>query len=165
MELKNYMNKLVQSVNKINKKGKLVFLFVFFCYNLLYKERKNMNNEDEIIEILDDFEDITTTSISNVNNTVSMEKVATNDVSFEPDKINLGVSVSEELNQKVQIPNEVKNLEEVKYEPIKPEKDNIKIESNDMTEEDSKSGLGFVIVLFILLVLFIMALPYISQLF
>ena len=76
---------------------------------------------------------------------------------------NLGVSASEEIKPKQEIYNEVKKLEEVKYNPIEPEKKEIKIDETE--EENSKSGLGFIIVLFILLAAFIIALPYISKLF
>ena len=132
-----------------------------------------MNNEDEVIEILDDFENDTIT-IPPINKNIGIQ----NSIPVEP-KVNssipensteqtfngnLGVSVAEEIKPKVETYNEVKKLEEVNYEPIKPEKQEIKIE-DESKDENSKSGLGFVIVLFILLAAFIIALPYISKLF
>ncbi len=56
------------------------------------------------------------------------------------------------------------NSSEVKYEPILNNKEEIKIEEVSENEK-SKSGLGFVIVLFIIIGIFIIALPYIAKLF
>lgn len=132
-----------------------------------------MNNEDEVIEILDDFENNTIT-IPPINKNVGVQNVVQTSQK-EPSSIpetpvqaqvnsNFGVSASEEIKPKTEIYNEVKQLEEVQYEPIKPEKQEIKIE-DEQKDENSKSGLGLVIVLFILLAAFIIALPYISKLF
>ena len=52
----------------------------------------------------------------------------------------------------------------VEYSPIEPETEDVKIEASE-SEEETKSGLGFIIVLFVLLAAFIIALPYISKLF
>lgn len=130
-----------------------------------------MNKEDEVIEILDDFEDNTITIPpinKNVGENVTPEQPAVveniPDTSAEPTFNNLGVSTSEELKPKLEVYDEVKNLEEVKYDPIEPEKQEIKIET-ETKEENTKSGLGFVIVLFILLAIFVILLPYISKLF
>lgn len=126
-----------------------------------------MNNEDEIIEILDDFENdtITIPPVNKSANTVEPD-VANNlsETPVQPTFNNLGVNASEEIKPKPEIYNEVKNLEEVKYNPIEPENGEIKIET-ETKEENTKSGLGFIIVLFILLIAFIIALPYISKLF
>ena len=133
---------------------------------------------DEVIEILDDFEDNTIriepiknvsigikqepVALNNANTTINVEPLSTNNAKPTPAVSNLGVSTPEEIKPKLYTP--VKNLEEVKYEPIKPEKEETKIETID-SEEESKSGIGFIVVLFILLAAFIIALPYISKLF
>lgn len=122
-----------------------------------------MNNEEEVIEILDDFEDNTIT-IPPINTDVVGNVTPTNENPSEPIFNNLGVSASEEIKPKLDVYDEVKNLEEVKYDPIEPEKQEIKIEA-ETKEENTKSGLGFVIVLFILLATFVFLLPYISKLF
>ena len=122
-----------------------------------------MNNEEEVIEILDDFEDNTIT-IPPINKHVVSEKPVSSDNTMESTFNNLGVSFSEEIKPKIDVYDEVKKLEEVKYDPIEPEKQEIKIET-ETKEENAKSGLGFVIVLFILLAIFVILLPYISKLF
>lgn len=132
-----------------------------------------MNNEDEVIEILDDFENDTIT-IPPINKNVGIENItpvepkvvsSSSQTSAQPTfNNNLGVSAPEEIKPKTEIYNEVKNLDQVNYDPIKPEKEEIKIDT-EAKEENTKSGLGFVIVLFILLAAFIIALPYISKLF
>ena len=135
-------------------------------------------NDEEVIEILDDFEDktIRIEPIKNVsigikepvvsvnNQTINTEPLGTNNVTPSLAGSNLRVSNSEQSTPKQEMYTPVKNLEEVKYEPIKPEKEEINIDTRD-GEEESKSGLGFVIVVFILLAAFIIALPYISKLF
>lgn len=138
-------------------------------------------NDEEVIEILDDFEDKTIriepiknlsvgikeepiVSVNNINTTINQEPLNLNNVTQSSLGSNVGLSTSEQITPKQEIYTQVKNLEEVKYEPIKPEKEEVKIDTKD-NEEESKSGLGFVIVLFILLAAFIIALPYISKLF
>lgn len=132
-----------------------------------------MNNEDEIIEILDDFENNTIT-IPPINKNIGVERgnmdqpvvsnIESQTSAQQTFNSNFGVGTTEEIKPKSEIYNEVKNLDEVNYEPIEPEKQDIKIET-ETKDENSKSGLGFVIVLFILLAAFIIALPYISKLF
>ena len=137
-------------------------------------------NDEEVIEILDDFEDKTiriepiknvsigikepAASVNNQNTTINTEPLSSNNVTQSPTGSNLGVNTSEQITPKPEIYTPIKNLEEVKYEPIKPEKEEINIDTRD-NEEESKSGLWFVIVLFVLLAAFIIALPYISKLF
>jgi len=129
-----------------------------------------MNREDEVIEILDDFEDTITIPPINKNVVVPnippvAPKVETQTPSVNSQtNSNLGVSDVEEIKVEPAVYNEVKNLDNVNYAPIEPEKEEIKVDT-DVGEEDTKSGLGFVIVLFILLAAFIIALPYISNLF
>lgn len=78
--------------------------------------------------------------------------------------------ISEDENSLNQTPttnynaNNINNFESVKYDPISNEKEEIKIEETSESEK-SKSGLGFVIVLFIIIGAFIVALPYIAKLF
>lgn len=130
-----------------------------------------MNKEDEVIEILDDFEDTITIPPINKNTGVQFN-LSENEVSSQPAPIpqevkisnNFGVNHVEEQKVEPQIYAEVKNLEDVNYSPIEPEKEEMNIEMN-ISEENTKSGLGFVIVLFILLIAFVIALPYISKLF
>lgn len=115
-----------------------------------------MNNEEEVIEILDEFEEqsINTTPITQEDiNNLENESTPFNNLGEVPLE-------SEQNDSSV----EIKNLDQVKYDPIEPEKQEIKIEE-ETTEENTKSGLGFVIVLFILLALFVFLLPYISKLF
>jgi len=124
-------------------------------------------NDEEVIEILDDFEDntIRIEPIKNVNIGIKPETVAPSDNVAQPlNNPSLGVSKPEELEPKSETFTPVKNLDTVKYEPIKPETQEFKVETPE-NEEESRSGLGFVIVLFILLAAFIIALPYISKLF
>lgn len=138
-----------------------------------------MDKNDDVIEILDDVE--IDTPINNSNNSFndhvqvdlnSTQTIATpinahssvdDSVGSQPDN-NFGVSASNDLHTRTQINQEVKKLEEVKYDPIEPEKEEIRIEA-ETQDDNSKSGLGFVIVLFVLLAAFIIALPYISKLF
>lgn len=58
----------------------------------------------------------------------------------------------------------INDSESVKYDPISNSKEEIKIEETSESEK-SKSGLGFVIALFIIIGAFIVALPYIAKLF
>ena len=131
-----------------------------------------MNNEDEVIEILDDFEDIIT--INPINENLGGQSNVQSDVSVDSEMVsiipqnnfsnNLGVSSIEETKVEPQLYNEVKNLADVNYSPIEPEREETNIEMN-VSDENTKSGLGFVIVLFVLLAVFVIALPYISKLF
>lgn len=105
-----------------------------------------MNNNDEVIEILDDIND-SDNVLPNLGATPS--NMAPNDVQNN--------EVKEEYIELE------KQLEEVKYEPIAPEKQEIQIETEEESDR-SKSGLSFVIIIFILLGAFIIALPYISKL-
>ena len=104
-----------------------------------------MDNNEEIIEILDDINDSDNVlpnlgvMSSNTTPTIQNDEVKEEYIDLE------------------------KQLEEVKYEPIEPEKQEIKIETEEESDK-SKSGLSFIIVLFILLAAFIIALPYISKL-
>lgn len=130
-----------------------------------------MNNEEEVIEILDDFEEdtIIIPPISNemIQNTVDEQEVVTmgeEPYVEQPLNNNLEIRSSEEITSPENVAQEFKNLEDVNYAPIKPEKQEIKIDA-DPTNDNSKSGLGLIIVLFILLIAFIIALPYISNLF
>lgn len=110
-----------------------------------------MNNDNDMIEILDD--------VNEESNTLS-----------QPSIINDNVQPQQTLYQQeetiTQNPvNVVENkLEEVKYDPIENNKEEIKIEQESENEK-SKSGLGFVIVLFIIIGAFIFALPYIAKYF
>lgn len=113
-----------------------------------------MNNEDEIIEILDDFEN---DDIVISQNNISESPATNNSASFD-------VNTVAEKNSKNDMFNEMKKVEAAKYSSIEPEISTMNVETDDKDEE-SKSGLGFVIVLFILLAAFIIALPYISKLF
>lgn len=88
-----------------------------------------MNNDNDVIEIFDDFNE----SENTLNNQVSSNEISLNN-------------------------------SEVKYDPISNSKEEIKIEETSESEK-SKSGLGFVIALFIIIVAFIIALPYIAKLF
>lgn len=130
-----------------------------------------MNNEEEVIEILDDFEEdtIIIPPISNemIQNTVDEQEVVTmgeEPYVEQPLNNNLEIRSSEKITSPENVAQEFKNLEDVNYAPIKPEKQEIKIDT-DPTNDNSKSGLGLIIVLFILLIAFIIALPYISNLF
>lgn len=115
-----------------------------------------MKDETETIEILDDIEE---TVPKKTEEPVVINQQNNTDQGITYD--NFGVS-----NQSVTPNNNVseteKNLAEVKYEPIEPEKQEITIEPEQATD-NSKSGLGFVIVIFILLAAFIVALPYITK--
>lgn len=112
-----------------------------------------MDKDNDIIEIIDDIEPDSFNPLS-ANQTTNMD---INTSSF-------GVSANDDVRPKVEINPEIKKLDDVKYDPIEPEKEEIKIEP-ELEEDNSKSGLAFVIVLFILLIAFIIALPYISKLF
>lgn len=110
-----------------------------------------MNNNDDMIEILDD--------VNEENSTFS-----------EPSNINANVQPQQPLYQQREAINQkpvnvVENQsEEVKYDPIENNKEEIKIEQESENEK-SKSGLGFVIALFIIIGAFIFALPYIAKYF
>lgn len=102
-----------------------------------------MNNDNDMIEILDDINEENTGLGQNpINNT-------------------------QQLNQQVVQNNNVSqntNNGEINYEPIENKKEEITIEQESKSE-GSKSGLGFVIVLFIIIGAFIVALPYIAKFF
>ena len=104
-----------------------------------------MNNNEEIIEILDDIND--------------SENVLPN---LGPTPINTTptIPINEVKEEYVELE---KQLEEVNYEPINTVSEEIKIQTEEEVDQ-SKSGLGFVIVLFIILAAFIIALPYITKL-
>lgn len=57
-----------------------------------------------------------------------------------------------------------KKVSDVKYDPIEPEKEKIEI-VDDIEPSKNKSGLALVIVLFVLLILFIIFLPKITEIF
>lgn len=135
-----------------------------------------MDNKEEDIEILDDFEEdtliIPPITKDMINDYKESEMVSqNNNISVQPEVITVdnNVPIEQKSNNDLgenhnEAYHEVKNLDDIHYEPIKPEKQEIKIDT-DPTDDNSKSGLGFIIVLFILLVAFIIALPYISKLF
>lgn len=104
-----------------------------------------MNNNEEIIEILDDIND--------------SENVLPN---LGPTPINTAPTMptNEVKEEYVELE---KQLEEVNYEPINAVSEEIKIQTEEEADQ-SKSGLGFVIALFVLLAAFIIALPYITKL-
>lgn len=104
-----------------------------------------MNNNEEIIEILDDIND--------------SENVLPN---LGPTPINTSPSIpTNELTEEYM--ELEKQLEEVNYEPINTVSEEIKIQTEEEADQ-GKSGLGFVIVLFVILAAFIIALPYITKL-
>ncbi len=104
-----------------------------------------MDNNEEIIEILDDIND--------------SDNVLPN-LGATPNNIAPAMPNNEIKEEYIELE---KQLEEVKYEPIEPEKQEIKIETEEETDK-SKSGLSFIIILFVLLAAFIIALPYITKL-
>ena len=57
-----------------------------------------------------------------------------------------------------------KKVSDVKYDPIEPEKEKIEI-VDDIEPSKNKSGLALVIVLFVLLILFIIFLPKMTEIF
>ena len=112
-----------------------------------------MNNDNDMIEILDDVNENNNDS-STLNN---------------PSTINSNVQTMQGLYQGQSVnPSSVNMVQnqpnEVKYDPIDNNKEEIKIEQESESEK-SKSGLGFVIVLFIIIGAFIFALPYIAKYF
>ena len=104
-----------------------------------------MNNNEEIIEILDDIND--------------SENVLPN---LGPTPVNTAPNIQPSEIKEEYIELE-KQLEEVNYEPINTVSEEIKIQTEEEADQ-SKSGLVFVIVLFVLLAAFIIALPYITKL-
>lgn len=104
-----------------------------------------MNYDEDIIEILDDIND--------------SENVLPN---LGPTPVNTTPTIQPSELKEEYIELE-KQLEEAKYEPIQTAQQEIKIETEEEADQ-SKSGLGFIIVLFVLLAAFIIALPYISKL-
>ena len=104
-----------------------------------------MNTNDEIIEILDDIND--------------SDNVLPN-LGVTPSNTTPTIQNNEVKEEYIELE---KQLEEAKYEPIEPEKQEIKIETEEESDK-SKSGLSFIIILFVLLAAFIIALPYISKL-
>lgn len=104
-----------------------------------------MNNNEDIIEILDDVND--------------SENVLPN---LGPTPVNTTPTMQSDEVKEEYIELE-KQLEEAKYEPIETEKSEIKIETEEESDQ-SKSGLSFIIILFVLLAVFIIALPYITKL-
>lgn len=108
-----------------------------------------MNSNEDIIEILDDISEETPSFNMQGQNTTMTQNIN---------------SQNNTLGQQQIVPNEPINIvEEVNYDPIESQKQEIKIETEEETD-NSKSGLSFVIVLFIILAAFIIALPYISKL-
>lgn len=105
-----------------------------------------MNSNDEVIEILDDINDSDNVlpNLGATPNNTAPTNVQNNEIKEEYIELE-------------------KQLEEVNYEPIAPENQEIKIETEEESDK-SKSGLSFVIIIFILLGAFIIALPYISKL-
>jgi len=87
-------------------------------------------NDEEVIEILDDFEDTITIPPINKNVVVPnippvAPKVETQTPSVNSQtNSNLGVSDVEEIKVEPAVYNEVKNLDNVNYAPIEPEKQN-----------------------------------------
>ena len=125
-------------------------------------------NDEEVIEILDDLEDntILIKPIKNVNIGLHKEEVVPyNNSAQSSEQQNLENNVPKEIKTMPEANTVPKKLNDVQYEPIKVQKEEITIEAANNDEDDSKSGLGFVIVLFILLAAFILALPYITKLF
>lgn len=109
-----------------------------------------MNNDNDMIEILDDVNEDSNTlnNPSTINNNVQSQQGV-----YQEQPVNQ-TSVNMVQNQ----PNEVK------YDPIDKTPEEIKIEQESESEK-SKSGLGFVIALFIIIGAFIFALPYIAKYF
>lgn len=109
-----------------------------------------MNNNDDMIEILDD--------VNEDSNTLNNSTMVNNNV-----KSQQGVYQEQPINQSSV--NMMQNQpNEVKYDPINNNEEEIKIEQESESEK-SKSGLGFVIVLFVIIGAFIFALPYIAKYF
>lgn len=101
-----------------------------------------MNNNNDMIEILDDVNE----KANNLN---------------QSSAVNSNINQQQFVNQpSVDMMRNQSN--EVKYDPIENNKEEIKIEQ-ESESENSKSGLGFVIVLFIIIGAFIFALPYIAK--
>lgn len=121
-----------------------------------------MNNED-MIEILDDVNEnengINNPSFSGTS--VSNDEFLNNNINNSSQNINYNNTNQESSIEQFNIQNIQPN--EINYEPIENSKEEIKIEQESKIEE-SKSGLGFVIVLFIIIGAFIIALPYIAKL-
>lgn len=119
---------------------------VIFCYNQFIRGEIDMNSNDEVIEILDDINDSDNVlpNLGATPNNTAPTNVQNNEIKEEYIELE-------------------KQLEEVNYEPIAPENQEIKIETEEESDK-SKSGLSFVIIIFILLGAFIIALPYISKL-
>ena len=109
-----------------------------------------MNNDNDMIEILDDVNEDSNTlnNPSTINNNVQSQQGV-----YQEQPVNQ-TSVNMVQNQ----PNEVK------CDPIDKTPEEIKIEQESESEK-SKSGLGFVIALFIIIGAFIFALPYIAKYF
>lgn len=99
-----------------------------------------MNNDNDVIEILDDITEDTDNMV-NTNNSM-----------------NMGTTVSNPVNSAPIIDN---TFEQSKVEDNNSKEITIESESE---KDNAKSGLPFVIVLFILLIAFIIGLPYISKL-
>ena len=109
-----------------------------------------MNNDNDMIEILDD--------VNEDSNTLNNSSTINNNV--QPQQ---GLYQEQPLNQpSVNMTQNQSN--EVKYDPIDKTPKEIKIEQESKSEK-SKSGLGFVIVLFIIIGAFIFALPYVAKYF
>ena len=104
-----------------------------------------MNNNEDIIEILDDIDD--------------GENILPN---LGPTPVNIAPAVQPTEVKEEYIELE-KKLEEATYQPIEAEKQEITIETEEERDQ-SKSGLSFIIILFVLLAAFIIALPYITKL-
>ena len=109
-----------------------------------------MNNNDDMIEILDD--------VNEDSNTLNNPTMVNNNAQSQQ-----GLYQEQSINQSSV--NMVQNQSnEVKYDPINNNEEEIKIEQESESEK-SKSGLGFVIVLFVIIGAFIFALPYIAKYF
>lgn len=102
-----------------------------------------MNSNDDMIEILDDIS-------TNENPTFGSNE-----------GVNIGDTNSQSFNS---INEPIQGVSEINYDPVEPKKEEITI-NDESTDIESKSGLTFVIVLFVLLAVFIIALPYISKFF
>lgn len=101
-------------------------------------------NKDDMIEILDDI---------NENDNGLNQPFSSTNVEPQPNP--------QMFNQTLESNNIEPNP--VNYDPIENHKEEIKIEQESKSEEN-KSGLGFVIVLFVIIGAFIVALPYIAKL-
>ncbi|MBE6138457.1 MAG: hypothetical protein E7173_01775 [Firmicutes bacterium] len=124
-------------------------------------------SDEEVIEILDEVEDntIKISPIKNVSIGLRNEpETSNNAVLTDTTTTGLDISAPDNIDNNQTERVMMHNLDNVEYAPIKPEKVESKVEVEE-PDEEAKSGLGFIIVLFILLATFIIVLPYISKLF